>query len=425
LVAQVLSSSRGLGQTPTPIKCRSIALLAASLIFCIPSARAAGLTTGHFQLTPFGGAEPQPALLAAGVTQLFAGTSSCKGAPQCLTPSQLSLQVKSAMHFRQGLVDLVSATIRGPGHGVISYNQTDRNDGFLAIRHRTDFVFPSLVQTPGAPLNNFVRGIYLRPNNFQDPRHPTVVLIHSSVDNFDNDELPLAENLASTNQMAVLAIYFPYYGPRHASARPSESDDFNDDFFDSNPLQLVRNVGQGLMDLHMALDWLRQTQSPWVNPARISMLGLSWGAMLQTLFEGINPGETYKQALFVGGGDLASVMAHYSVIDPDNQTVRRLRAAGWEESKFRAAVSPIDPLVWAHRVHVEKILTLNATKDELMDRNMNLGKLLIGLRSGSPVAVKWIEGQHAPRDKGIIDLFVHLFLPLQNFFIDPPGPYAY
>lgn len=382
--------------------------------------------TGTFALTPFGGEQPRDSEIRIGLRTLFKPTVACETGA-CLDSSREDAMVTRAMNFHRDLRNIVE---RGRS-SMHPYRYQMRRWAPGGAFERIDFSIPSLIRGQTKHPSDDIRGIYLLPHRpwCNKVKFPTAVIVHSSIDNMKEDEYTLAKNLVLLSQnIGVMMVYLPHYGPRRL-LKPGEKvnpADSNVDFLNPDLAILRRNLGQAVLDLHVAIDWLYAHGN--AEPEYTSMLGLSMGGILQPMFEGLNPGRMKNgHAIFVGGGDLPAIMSRYFRAWPDELITRVWKKYGWNEAKARESLAAIDPITWAKRVKNQRVLYIGALHDELMDRHLSVERLLNTFGPGDTVQTRWLKTAHAPRDAGYLYLFTKLLLPIENFILNdapPPPPWG-
>lgn len=381
--------------------------------------------TGTFPLSEFGGPTLESASVQEGLRTLFRGTSACRG-DECPSFQQLERLTADVHGLHERLRSLVHEhRVREPQ---VPFRVEKSHWGGLNAFESYDFSFPSLIRRASPHPADRVYGRYLVPRRLKGCEHafPTLVIVHSAIDNFEADEKVLADTLVALSQrLGVMWIYLPHFGPRRA--RIGQPMALNSDFLKPDLSAMRANFIQGVLDLHLALDWLKAWPHS-VDPRRISMVGFSMGAIVQTLFEGMNPGQVPGgHIVVVGGGDLASFVDRYFKDNSKEPIVQDFLRAGWEESQGREALAGIDPIVWAHRIRGLPILSLVAERDEIMDLEMNVNKMVQSMGATNQHRRIWLSTPHAPRGASLFHKFSKIFLPILQFALQrapEPAPYA-
>lgn len=376
-----------------------------------------------FKITPLTSSAPDLSVLEKGVRTLFQGTETCVQMPSlCQNPTVIKKAALSAQKFQHDLAQRVEAQRRISAE--IPFTSQQSSNTFETYE-RTDFQFPSMVQREPEHPSNTVYGVYFTPRPISGCKikYPTVVIVHSSVDNVDIAEMPLAEVLPSFNQsIAVLMIYLPQYGPRRVwdpneAHTDKRDDDINFDFLTPDSKELRLNITQAMLDLHAALDWL--TQQDTTDKEHIVMLGFSMGAFLENLYEAMDPGRiTGGQLPIVGGGDIAGIANHYIHVHPESETARRLRLANWNVAQARLDWADMAPSTWAGTIKHQKFYFINALHDELVDPQLNATKLMDQLSPQNDLKVRWNDAHHDPSDESVFFLASNIFSPIEWYVLE-------
>lgn len=155
--------------------------------------------------------------------------------------------------------------------------------------------FPSPVESDFPP-NNTVPGELFVPEDL-DPegKHPAVVCLHIIHGRFDLERM-LCARLASSG---VVAMFFkqPYYGERGGDVGKIQAT--------RNPGAFIGCLDQGQADTRRAMDILGAL--PGVDPEKVSITGISMGAVQAATFAGVDP-KVHKAWITLGGGNLREII---------------------------------------------------------------------------------------------------------------------
>lgn len=228
--------------------------------------------------------------------------------------------------------------------------------------------FPSPVQSPW-PENNVVPGeLYL-------PKHPAAGAVAGAAANgnpgpagklsaavvldiLDGSAVvprALARGLA---EQGVAALYIPMacYGVR----RPAGNVHYA--YFAEHPDRSPDNLRQTVMDVRRAKALL--SAMPEIDPARISLTGVSMGGIMTALAGGVD-GTFDRVVPILAGGDIAAITFHC-------REARQIKAAclakGIDQQKLADLLRPVDPLSFANRIDPARCLMVNAALDEVIPR---------------------------------------------------------
>lgn len=238
-----------------------------------------------------------------------------------------------------------------------------------------DVTFPSAVTTP-YECNNTVQGRLLLPS--ANEKVPGLVVLHWLGPDFGFLEQLCAQ--FARKGVATFYLYMPYYGPRQPKDLGKKDILFASSIEDS--LAFFR---QAVKDIRRAREILRHR--PEVDPARVSLFGVSLGAIIGALAFGVDPG-FYRFVCVVGGGDLAAIVFNDSRETRDAR--RHFEDLGYDEAKLREAFRPIDPLTFAGRVRPENARLFNMKQDEIVPKTCT-EKLHEAMHRPE---IKWYDGRH-------------------------------
>jgi dienelactone hydrolase len=116
---------------------------------------------------------------------------------------------------------------------------------------------------------------------------------------------------------------------------------------------------QGVLDIHRAKDWLRSR--PEVDPKRVSVVGISLGALAAATAAGVDP-DYHRIALVLGGGDIAGILTSGLPGLKRTRDACLKKAANADELRERIRV--IEPLTFAYRIPRDAVLMVNARQDD-------------------------------------------------------------
>lgn len=236
--------------------------------------------------------------------------------------------------------------------------------------------FPSALKT-GAPENDTVWCRFWQPADGAK-RRPAAVLLHWLGGSFETLEI-VGQRMAEQG-IATLMMYMPGYGPRRAKdAGPRDKPTHKD--MD----HMISTMRQAVMDVRRAGDWL--ADRPDVEPSRVGLVGISLGAIVGALADGVD--DHFGRSVFlIGGGDIPEI-----VMNGSKETLaakERLLGEGYTVDRLRELWKVVDPLTFASRVRPEEILLINADSDEVIPKDCTL-KLRSAM--GSP-EIRWFKGGH-------------------------------
>lgn len=216
---------------------------------------------------------------------------------------------------------------------------------------------------------------------------------------------------ASIRDSVTMVIYLPHYGVNARKGEGSFLSNITEDF--------ELNILQSLTDIHQA--GLVLKASKLAKAGRLQLMGISLGGVLTLMSAGID--QLFDRYLtFVGGGDIARVLSYPTESDPGSEISIALKGIHIPQERGREFMSRFDPITWAYMVHGKKIVMLNAEKDELLDREMSVNKLVNAYKeSGNEVESVFFKGSHRPTFNipQIWEMASKLILPIRRFLVDP------
>jgi hypothetical protein len=235
--------------------------------------------------------------------------------------------------------------------------------------------YPSPVVTP-YPANNLVKAYYYEP--LSPGKHPAILVFHEWLPkNLKLDEL-LCERLASVD-IASLLVVEPYSLDRRPVPHVPEAEMLTPDV-----PRFVANIRQTILDGRRGLDWL-QTR-PEVDPNRMGVAGISLGAMLATLFTGVDSRAPVVLALD-GGADIGDVIW----LSPMTHGLRvKIQRGGYPYDQFHEMVRPIEPSTWIHGYDPKNAFIVNGRYDIVIRPSQ--ARREADLLGGAPVI--WMNTGH-------------------------------
>jgi fermentation-respiration switch protein FrsA (DUF1100 family) len=211
----------------------------------------------------------------------------------------------------------------------------------------------------------------LRPASPAGHRLPLVILLGGHRTGRDAVDV-----LGNPGRMAVAALDYPYHGPE----KPRGALQI---------LQCIPAIQQGLLDtppaVSLALDWL--VTQPWVDPARIELMGVSLGVPFVAV-AGANDRRFRRVWLIHGAFNNRAWLANRLESRIENDTVRDA-AAGL---LLGLAHGPsFQTGEWVAKISPRPVVIIGASEDEQMPRE-SVEKLYDAARS--PKELQWSEGGH-------------------------------
>ncbi|MCX7826852.1 MAG: dienelactone hydrolase family protein [Verrucomicrobiae bacterium] len=212
-----------------------------------------------------------------------------------------------------------------------------------------DVSFPSPVKSPHAE-NNTVWCRYFAATT--TGKHPAVVMLHHAEGATHLEDF-IARKFAGDG-LPTLLVQFPYYGKR------KPKDKSNAELLEKADMDtLLTILRQGLLDAHRAKDWLRSRSE--VDPKRVSILGISLGALAAATIAGVDP-DFHRTVLLLGGGDIAAILS--SDLPGLQRTRRQYLALAPTVDELRQKLRSVEPLTFAYRVPRGSVLMVNARLDD-------------------------------------------------------------
>ncbi|MBI2497524.1 MAG: hypothetical protein HYV75_06270 [Opitutae bacterium] len=213
----------------------------------------------------------------------------------------------------------------------------------------------------------------LRPGD-ATVRRPLVVLLGGHRTGRDAVDL-----LGAPDPLVVAALDYPYDGPeRPRGWRQS--------------LATIRPARRALLEtppaVWLALDWL--VAQPWVDPARVELVGVSLGVPFAAVAGALEP-RFGRVWLIHGGAGNREWIEHNLAARVKSDRLRRV--TGW--LVYLLAHGPtLEPEYWAPRIAPRPVIIIGAREDRrlpspLVER--------LHTAAGRPKELIWIEGGHVDR----------------------------
>jgi dienelactone hydrolase len=228
---------------------------------------------------------------------------------------------------------------------------------------RWSLTFPSEIKTDYEP-NNTVHGEYFQAISPKgaSAKAPAIIILHHLAGGTEPEEA-LAMHCARQGVHA-LVLTLPFYGPR----RPKDLNDRLGRAGMKQGLEMFSRVAQqAVHDVRRAADALRSFAE--VDAERVALAGVSLGAIVGSLAAGVDA-RFDRVVLILGGGRLDEIVFGGA------REVRDLRRGidelGLDKASVAAIVRPIEPTLFAHRIPRERVLMLNASRDEVIPESATL-----------------------------------------------------
>lgn len=221
-------------------------------------------------------------------------------------------------------------------------------------------------------------------------RYPSAIMLHTLLNEFDQVE-EFASYLVKfgTNRIVVMP-YLPQFGPRRSNSTP---------FLTNNLAEIRANFMQSLLDTYMIEQWMKSHASEkilkqTIDHKRISMVGLSLGAVIGGLYAGVMPPVSGGYSLFAGGGDMAGIINNFILTDPEDELIVPYLKEGFDVHMYRQELAPVDPIVWASQVKDTKLQFYNTRDDEIMDYQLSILRMQNEFARGNRVDRRYYNGGH-------------------------------
>jgi uncharacterized protein len=220
-----------------------------------------------------------------------------------------------------------------------------------------------------------VPALYFEPKEAKAP-FPCIIMQHGYSSSKEDSKGMGALQMTRAGY-AVFAIDAQYHGERQVPGRDIFSTDIPAD---------AKAMVQTVIDLRRATDLLQKRKG--VDPNRISYIGVSMGAILGSIFVGVEP-RVKAPVLVVGGGDWKTLVGQ-SQIGPAIQMRSKL-ADGKLPSldKLAAQLSYVEPLNFIWRISPRSVLLINNKHDKIVPTAANK---LLQEKARAPKEIVWLDG---------------------------------
>jgi len=220
-----------------------------------------------------------------------------------------------------------------------------------------------------------VPALFFEPINGKKP-YPCIILQHGYSSN-KSDVKGMGALQITMKGYAVFAIDAQYHGERKVRGKDIFSTDIDSD---------AKAMVQTVIDLRRATDLLQKRAG--VDPDRISYMGVSMGAILGSIFAGVDT-RIKAPVLVVGGGDWKTLVSE-SKIGPARVMRRELEAGRLPPvdevaKRFQFA----EPLNFIWRISPRPVLLINNKHDTIVPTAAN--KLLQD-KAREPKEIVWLDG---------------------------------
>lgn len=225
----------------------------------------------------------------------------------------------------------------------------------------------------------------LRPENATGPL-PLVVLIGGH-----RTGSRALEMIGNPGPIVVAALDYPYHGPEKLRGWRQildNVDDIQDALLDTPPA------------VSLAVDWL--VDQPWVDPARVELVGVSLGVPFATVAGALD--DRFRRVwLMHGGADnrewLAGALRH-SIASP------RLRSSAAWFLHLLVHGASFDTEFWIEQIAPRPVIIVGAAEDESLTRE-NIVRLHDA--ADPPKELHWTEGGHVqPKHPEIVRALLDL-----------------
>jgi len=353
-----------------------------------------------FPVSPMAGGDVDEAGVAGGLRALYAA----EGAE--LTDDALAREGARAKDFGERVRALIE-TARAAGGW--KYRLDGGKTEWLGAVVRYELSFPSAFSRGGQPSDEFRAYLYLPRDAGACGRvYPAGVIVHHIEDDVSAEQsvakvLALEEDLPGPGGLATLVIFLPHYGPRRSGP--------DDRFMTADAAAYEDNLVQAVADLHMARDFMASL--PEVDKSRISLEGVSLGAMVGMVAAGVDPAYA-GYGFLVGGGDMPAILRGVNENRPTYAVAQEYRALGLGDAAARDGLAPLDAIVWAHRLRGSRVFMLNAAEDKIIPVRSCVDPLVAAYKAGGTrVDLRLHAGDHNVRLG--LKAWGELFKPLYEF----------
>lgn len=175
---------------------------------------------------------------------------------------------------------------------------------------------------------------------------------------------------------AMFSIDAQYHGERSQPGKDIFSVDLESD---------LRALTQTVIDLRRAVDYLETR--PDIDEDRISYIGLSMGAILGAIFNGVDE-RPQAPVLVVGGGGWRTIISN-SQIGPAITMRKYIADNNIDVEAFAGEMAGVDPLNFIWRIAPRPVLFINGKRDLLVPVESNI---LLHNMASEPKTIVWFDG---------------------------------
>ncbi len=220
-----------------------------------------------------------------------------------------------------------------------------------------------------------VPALFFEPRNVKPP-YPCVIIQHG-YGSSKSDVKGMGALQFTMKGYAVFAIDAQYHGERKVHGKDIFSTDIESD---------AKAMVQTVIDLRRATDLLQNRNG--VDSKRISYLGVSMGAILGSIFAGVDT-RIKAPVLVVGGGDWKTLVSE-SKIGPARIMRRELEAGRMPPVDVIAKkLQFAEPLNFIWRISPRPVLLINNKHDTIVPTNANK---LLHEKARDPKKIVWLDG---------------------------------
>jgi cephalosporin-C deacetylase-like acetyl esterase len=240
-----------------------------------------------------------------------------------------------------------------------SFSYTMKEQEKDALYTVYELTYPTPVKN-SIPTQEKVFAKYYLPNSLKNSKTkvPAVVCMHI-LGGRQALTMLICSYLASYGVPAMMP-YMPSYGPRDVNGWKNKIKKSPD-----VALKFMGCIEQGTSEISRAYDLL--ASRPEVNPAKISLEGISLGAILSTIAGGKDD-RFYKLIILLGGGNLNKIIGNSRETLWLKDKIDALPAD--KKAKVKAYFKKLDPLVYApnltKKADQDRIMMINADCDEVI-----------------------------------------------------------
>lgn len=365
----------------------------------------AGADNAHtFKISPIAGGEIAAQDLDQGVSKLLPDS----------TNQQKNEIISEALEAR----NRIKSALEQNSIGSHQYKVYSEKTLFLGSIVQREVSFDSLYKRSNNHKSNKVHGIYIGPSDVRrcGYKYATMLMVH----HLDDDNAPeiLISKFMAINELlgrgvGVMNIFLPHYGPRRNSKEEI--------FVNGDLKEFKENVIQSALDLHLMRDWL--LQQSYVDPDRLTLFGISLGAMVNLVTAGMDPGYSGGISFMAGGGNIAGMFDMVQKVKPDGPMALEFVRNGWNLEKSKYEMAAFDPIVWATGLKKMRVQFIAVAGDKLIPYDTAIKPIVDQISSGGNVevreiVVKTMAGGHRPEADSIsakLKLAKSILLPLLKY----------